>query len=174
MPDCDIAVTIEDKSWATALPGAEDMAVSTAQITIANADIPNSAQNRALEVSIVLADNATVQALNRDYRGKDKPTNVLSFALLDDPDELQLYQGTDAPVPLGDIILARETVMAEAEAQDKTIKDHFRHLVVHGVLHLLGYDHVDDDDAAVMEALERKILDSIGIDDPYDIIKDGA
>lgn len=174
MPDCDISVAIEDEQWRADLPQAENLAMDAATRAINAASLPEAAQKRPLEVSIVLADNDMVQALNRDYRKKDKPTNVLSFALLDDPDELRFAATNDAPLPLGDIILARETVMREADAQDKRLTDHFRHLVVHGVLHLLGYDHIKDSDAVEMETLERKVLDSMGIDDPYDIIKDSA
>jgi len=174
MPECDTAITIEDDQWLADLADAPKLATHAAQCAIDAATLPAVACNRPLELSIVLADNDMVQTLNRDYREKDKPTNVLSFALLDDPDEAQFYQGTDAPLPLGDIILARETVLAETQEQEKALCDHFRHLVVHGTLHLLGYDHIQDEDATIMEALERKILDSMGIDDPYDIIKDGA
>jgi len=105
------------------------------------------------ELSVVLADDGFVQNLNRDYRDKDKPTNVLSFP-------------QDSPM-LGDVVLAYETVKREAEEQDKAFEDHAAHLLVHGVLHLLGYDHENDEDAEEMEALEVEILNGLGIANPY-------
>ena len=116
------------------------------------------------ELSVVLADDALVHRLNREYRGKDKPTNVLSFALTE-AEEPEL--GEDAPVMLGDVILAWETVAREAAEQGKTPSDHMTHLVVHGVLHLLGYDHETDDEAEEMEQLETDVLATLGIADPY-------
>ena len=117
----------------------------------------------AAEVSILLADDIFVQSLNRKFRGQDKPTNVLSFPHAASPADA-LY---DEPSSLGDIALACETLKAEAEAQNKSFDDHLAHLVVHGVLHLLGYDHVADEDAEIMEAKERELLGHFGIKDPY-------
>lgn len=108
------------------------------------------------EISIVLADDAFVQNLNREYRGKDKPTNVLSFP----QDEHGL---------LGDVILAHETLSREAKEQDKSFEDHLMHLVVHGTLHLMGHDHENDEEAEEMEALEIKILEQLGVENPYQI-----
>jgi len=104
-------------------------------------------------MAVVLADDAFIRELNRDYRGQDKPTNVLSFP------------GEDAY--LGDLILAYETVEREAREQGKSAKHHAIHLLVHGTLHLLGYDHMVAKDAARMEALEIKILKKQEIDNPY-------
>lgn len=112
-----------------------------------------------LEVSVALADDATVQALNRDYRGQDKPTNVLSFEN-GEPDP-------DGMILLGDVILAYETCAREAQGGDKTFQDHLSHLSLHGLLHLLGYDHIEDDEAEEMEALEVRILAEMGIENPY-------
>lgn len=112
------------------------------------------------ELSIMLADDARIADLNRTYRGKDGPTNVLSFPAAEMP-------GVDTPL-LGDVALAHETIVREAEAQRKRFADHLLHLTVHGVLHLLGHDHENDADAEDMEALERRILEDFGIADPYD------
>jgi probable rRNA maturation factor len=116
------------------------------------------------EVSVVLADDAFVHKLNKEYRGKDKPTNVLSFHQFE-AEELKQQSGY---VALGDIILAHETVLREAEQQGKTFEDHLTHLLIHGTLHLLGYDHIDDDEAETMEALEIEILAGMGIKNPYE------
>jgi probable rRNA maturation factor len=113
-------------------------------------------------VGIVLTDDAEQRTLNRTWRGKDFSTNVLSFALTD-PDE----PPPGAPVLLGDVVLAFETVAREAAEQHKTLPDHLRHLVVHGVLHLIGFDHESDAEAAVMEALEIEIFAGLGVPAPY-------
>ncbi len=113
----------------------------------------------AAELSMVLTDDAEQQLLNRDWRGIDKPTNVLSFP------QIEPFAPLDGL--LGDIILARETLEREAAEQGVSFEDHFTHLVVHGFLHILGYDHMDDDEALVMERLETQILASLGIADPY-------
>jgi probable rRNA maturation factor len=111
-------------------------------------------------VDVVLTDDAEQRQLNRAYRGKDMPTNVLAFPIGDPapPGELPL---------LGAVVLAFETIMREATDQQKPLADHLRHLVVHGVLHLLGYDHQNDTDAAIMEAREVEILSGLGVPDPY-------
>jgi probable rRNA maturation factor len=114
----------------------------------------------SVDVAVALADDAMVRATNRDWRAKDKPTNVLSFPAVA-PQRL-----ATAPF-LGDVILAYETVAAEAVTEGKRFEDHLTHLVVHGVLHLLGYDHMTDGDAALMEDRERLILAGLGLSDPY-------
>ena len=117
------------------------------------------------ELCIVLADDSFVRDLNKTYRGKDKPTHVLScparsipFAAGPEPMGFRL---------LGDIVLARETLEREASEQGKRVEDHIAHLVVHGLLHLLGLDHEKDKEAETMEELERRILTALGIGDPY-------
>ena len=117
-----------------------------------------------VELGITLADDATVHALNRDHRGQDKPTNVLSFPLVDGDFE---PEAPGAPLLLGDVILAYQTVAREAAGQGKGLADHAVHLVVHGVLHLLGHDHESDGEADAMERLETAILCKLGIADPY-------
>lgn len=119
-----------------------------------------------VEVSVRLTDDAEVQTLNRDWRGKDKPTNVLSFACLDDEDA-PVVEG--APVLLGDLALAYETCAAEATTAGKPLSDHLAHLVVHGVLHLMGWDHEEDSvEAEAMEEQEVRILAGFGIANPYE------
>jgi probable rRNA maturation factor len=114
-------------------------------------------------VDITLADDAAQQALNRQYRGVDSPTNVLAFPAAD----LGAPLPKGAPLLLGDVVLAYETVRREADEQQKPFADHLRHLVVHGVLHLLGFDHVDSAQAAAMEAHEIAILAELGVPNPY-------
>ncbi|AUG54736.1 rRNA maturation RNase YbeY [Thalassospira marina] len=126
-----------------------------------------------IEISVTLSDDASVRELNRDYRGKDAPTNVLSFAALEsDEDASDFAMAPDMPLMLGDIVIARETCEREALEQNKPLLHHLIHLSVHGTLHLVGYDHMVDDEAEHMEQLERHILAGMGIDDPYAPIED--
>lgn len=119
------------------------------------------------EISIRLTDDAEVQTLNRDYRHKDKPTNVLSFPMIQ-PDLLgSVANSDDGEVLVGDIVLARETCVAEAADKGISLADHVTHLIVHGTLHLLGHDHIDDRDAEAMEQIERDVLRTLGLHDPY-------
>lgn len=111
------------------------------------------------EVTIRIVDEGESQSLNRDYRGKDKPTNVLSFPF-DAPPGVEIDL-------LGDLIVCRQVVEQEAQQQGKALMDHWAHMVVHGSLHLLGYDHIEDDEAEQMEALERELLAAMGVSDPY-------
>ena len=120
-----------------------------------------------VEIAIRLTDDAEVQALNRDFRGKDKPTNVLSFPQVQDDLLESLANSDDGEILLGDIVLARETCMREAEEKGVSVVDHATHLIIHGTLHLVGYDHMDDASATAMEALEVKALASLGIANPY-------
>ncbi|ERT13418.1 rRNA maturation RNase YbeY [Photorhabdus temperata] len=111
------------------------------------------------EVTIRIVDEAESHDLNLTYRGKDKPTNVLSFPFEAPPE-------VDLPL-LGDLIICRQVVEKEAEEQQKTVEEHWAHMVVHGCLHLLGYDHIEDDEAEEMESLETEIMQKLGYADPY-------
>jgi probable rRNA maturation factor len=122
---------------------------------------------RAIEIDLTLSSDEVVRRLNHDWRGKDKPTNVLSFPGIDAAALARLPQA--APCPLGDVILALATCEREAVEQGKPLAAHAQHLVVHGVLHLLGYDHEDEAQAQEMEGLERQVLAGLGIPDPYAI-----
>jgi probable rRNA maturation factor len=111
-----------------------------------------------VEVSLLFCDDARIQELNRDFRGQDKPTNVLSFPSPDPPETARF---------IGDIAVACQTVAREAQEQGKTLEQHCRHMIVHGFLHLLGYDHEDEAEAEAMEAMEIRILRRLGVDNPY-------
>jgi probable rRNA maturation factor len=121
------------------------------------------------ELSIKLTSDAEVHALNREWRDKDKPTNVLSFPQLeaDELEELARGEASPHPILLGDIILARETCVREAAEKNVTTEAHATHLIVHGLLHLLGYDHMGDDEAQMMENVERQVMARLGLHDPY-------
>jgi probable rRNA maturation factor len=119
------------------------------------------------EIGVLLADDATVRRLNADHRGEDRATNVLSFPTFGHILEVAPGHLAPGPVPLGDVVLALKKVRAEAAAERKPFLDHVSHLLVHGCLHLLGYDHETAKDQARMEGLERVILAQLGIPDPY-------
>jgi probable rRNA maturation factor len=156
----EIAVITRDPSWREMEPQAEELARRAAEAALLRAGGP-AAHGAPLEAAVVLADDAMVRGLNSAYRGEDRPTNVLSFSNLDDA------AGAGRPRLLGDVILARQTVGREAAEQSKSLADHLMHLVVHGVLHLLGYDHDSEPRAEEMESLEIAILAELGVGDPY-------
>lgn len=159
----EIDISILEPEWESSFLEVEDIVHTAISHTLKMATLPSVLQGRDVEVSAVLANDDLVQVLNREYRSKDSPTNVLSFANLDSDDPLP----ETGPVHIGDIILAFQTVAEEAKDQGKFFKDHFTHLVVHGTLHLLGYDHIDEHEANNMESLEIRILEKLGIQNPY-------
>ena len=126
----------------------------------------NKAPETVQEISIVLANDKFIQELNNTYRETDKPTNVLSFPQTE-PDEFEYLEFIDS---LGDIILSYETITKESAEQNKAFEGHLKHLLVHGVLHVLHFDHESEEDAQKMESLEIQILKQMGIKNPYEII----
>lgn len=112
-----------------------------------------------VEMTVRIVDEAESHQLNLTYRGKDKPTNVLSFPF-ECPDEVEINL-------LGDLVICRQVVEKEAQQQNKPLISHWAHMVVHGSLHLLGYDHMEEDEAEEMESLETRIMQSLGFEDPY-------
>jgi probable rRNA maturation factor len=145
------------------------LAEAAARAAIAESAFPSLAQAaRPVELSVVLTSDERVRALNAEWRGKDKPTNVLSFPQAE-PEEL-VEAGTPGPeLMLGDIVLARATCIREAEEKALPMPDHAAHLLVHGTLHLLGYDHMDDDSAEDMEAREVRACARLGLANPYEV-----
>jgi probable rRNA maturation factor len=157
-PDPAVDVLIESSAW-QALPDAEDIVRHAIAFAAASEPMTNY---RGAELSVMLCDDQTIAGLNARWRGHEQPTNVLSFPAPPLPGA-----APDERVPLGDIAIAYETVAREASEQGKPVADHLSHLVVHGFLHLLGYDHHMDGEAERMERLERDILARIGVADPY-------
>jgi probable rRNA maturation factor len=165
-PRLTIAVSIEDPSWEKLAPDAARVLRRAARDALAQARSDGWKGSRiGHEISFALTDDKRMRALNRTYRGKDKPTNVLSFAALDDGERAQ----PSMPWLLGDVVLSSGVVAREAAAQGKKLEHHLTHLAVHGVLHLLGYDHELDRDAETMEALEIAALARMGIANPYEL-----
>jgi probable rRNA maturation factor len=158
-----IDVDTASGGWPEVLAGAGEVARRAAAAALGAARLPAGLAGRGLELSLVLTDDATIRRLNRGYRGLDRPTNVLSFGLLEAAGPVA---GADVPVPLGDVVVARETATAEAAAAGKPLDHHLSHLVVHGVLHLLGYDHETEPDAEQMAGAEVAALAALGVPDP--------
>ncbi len=164
-----VEVSVECDDWLLACPDAVDLAATAARAALSRHVGPRA--GAPLILGLVLTDDAEQRQLNRTYRGIDAPTNVLSFALADwAGDPASPAPPAVAPVLLGDVVLAFATVEREAREAHKTLADHLAHLVVHGVLHLLGFDHQEGEAAAAMEAREVEILESLGIPDPYRVI----
>ena len=161
----EIAIEVAAADWTGALPDAE----KTADIALTATFGRSAPAGPPAEVSLVLADDAMVADLNRDYRDKEGPTNVLSFPMSDPMSSggIAPADGADRPEMLGDIVIAYGVTASEAEAQGIPLAHHLSHLCVHGMLHLLGYDHESDDEAEAMERLEADILGDLGVPDPY-------
>lgn len=159
----EIDVSMPEPEWASSFLDVEALARAAAERTLMMAVLPKPLLGRAIEAAVVLANDDLVQVLNRTYRNKDAPTNVLSFAALEAGDPIP----AEGPCPIGDVILAYQTIDREAREQGKFFRDHFIHMVVHGTLHLLGYDHETEDEANNMESLEIRILEKMGIQNPY-------
>jgi probable rRNA maturation factor len=155
-----VSVIVEHDAWHEAIADPLPLLRHAAAAALAQARRDRRSRSTAKPaVAVALIDDRAMRKLNRTYRGKDKPTNVLSFPAGE--------AGEGKTLALGDIALALGTVKREAKAQGKTLGDHVSHLMVHAVLHLLGYDHESDPDAELMETLERKALAALGISDPY-------
>jgi len=161
-PSVGVSVIVEHGAWRDALADPVPLLRRAAAAAIAEARrARRSRSTRKPVVAVALIDDRAMRKLNKMYRGKDKPTNVLSFPAG------EAAESRRATHPLGDVAIALGTVKREAKAQGKTVNDHLMHLMVHAVLHLLGYDHESDPDAEEMEALERKALATLGVADPY-------
>ncbi|SMD04477.1 rRNA maturation RNase YbeY [Rhizobium sp. RU36D] len=162
MPEFDIQISIEADGWQPeqeleALASRVFQAAAAYMIAEEKQPFPP----HGTEISLVFTDDAAIREVNAEWRGQDKPTNVLSFPA---------YPLTPGGMPgpmLGDIIIARETVAREADDLEKPFADHLTHLMVHGFLHLFGYDHMNDAEAEIMESLETGILATLGLSDPY-------
>lgn len=163
-----VETVIEDARWADA--GLTDLAERAARAVLTGLGLGVA----GFQIGLLGCDDARIAVLNAEFRGKPEPTNVLSWPSAERGAEFagespeQPVPGTgDAPEPLGDIAIAWETCTREAFEEGKPMTAHVTHLVVHGVLHLLGYDHVEMEDADLMEGLEVRILASLGVSDPY-------
>lgn len=154
-----VDATVDGGNWQSLLA---DPAALAARAVGAAAVVLGTELSGPIEISVVFTDDAAVRVLNRAHRGRDRPTNVLSFPL-----EAPGAGGGETPAMVGDIILAAETIAREAADQDKSVESHVCHLLIHGMLHLIGYDHERDHEAEEMERREVAALRRLGIADPY-------
>jgi probable rRNA maturation factor len=160
-----VIVDVVSADWHAANLSPDELVPAAVRAALAGAEVSFAA---GVELGVRLTDDAEIRTLNRDWRGLDAATNVLSFAL-DEAlgDSIMENSPENGAAMLGDIVVAYETCAAEAEDQSKSLAHHLSHLVVHGALHLLGFDHETDDEAETMEALERAVLARLGVPDPY-------
>lgn len=149
--EINLSINIEDSRWNNAF---EDFQAYSFDVVTTCFKVCKKSINPNMELNIILVDDNYIQKINKDYRGKDKPTNVISFE-------------TGDKFLLGDIFISYDTLTCEAMGQNISFKDHYTHLLCHGVLHILGFDHINDEDAEIMENLEIKILRKFKIENPY-------
>ena len=163
-------IEVEDERWRKALPDVADTAQRVQKAVFEylaqHEKLPFLTADKPVSVNLCLSSDAHVHQLNRDFRQMDKPTNVLSFANIDF-DNFEETADLFGEIALGDIIIAYETMQKEADEMQISLYDHFCHLLTHGLLHLSGYDHMEAEDAAYMENLEKNILQTLGIANPY-------
>jgi len=157
LPRANVIVSVKENKWLEELPEAEAVCIMAACEVIEVEKLPQL----DLEISVVLASDDMVRNLNRDWRGKNTTTDVLSFS---NHDEMYVH---GRPRLLGDVIVALGTAVNDSRLEGISLKDHLCHLIVHGVYHLLGYDHIELKAAKIMEANETKVLNRLGVSDPY-------
>ena len=171
MSEIIINTTVEDKRWCEKIADIAQVTEKVKSVTFdylrAHENLGFLQQDKPVEINVCLSDDATVHQLNKEFRGMDKPTNVLSFANMDF-DNFATENEPFNEIELGDIIVAYETMCREAEAEDITLYAHFCHLLVHGFLHISGFDHITEEEAEYMEYFEKEILQNMGIDNPYE------
>ena len=169
MINTELNLSINEPEWEQLLPDifqtAEKVVSQTVSFIASCEPLVFFDSEKTLSFNLCLSDDHEVHTLNKEFRHIDKPTNVLSFANIDDPDFDQISQ--QQTIEMGDIIIALQTLQNEADIKHISLHDHFCHLLTHGVLHLLGYDHTTDEEAEHMEDLEAKILNLFNIDNPY-------
>lgn len=156
----EIDIDVQNSDWKTSIQNIEHLTRSAIEKALSMA----MDKHPQMEISIVLSDDTFIQNLNKTYRHKDKPTNVLSFPMT----EIEEIAESTPFISLGDVIVSFETIKRESEEQNKPLEHHYIHMLVHGCLHLLHFDHENDEDAEIMESKEIEILEQLGIKNPYE------
>jgi probable rRNA maturation factor len=160
-------LSLDEPRWHHALPEAYEISVFALELAWQRVLREKNTPAFTTEISLYLTSDTGITKLNREYRHKATATNVLSFGMLDAWGDAVIMATQVDSVPLGDIVIAYETVVREAAEQGKSLRDHYMHLLVHGLLHLCGYDHEVEEEAVVMESLEADILQALGVPNPY-------
>ena len=170
MSKTELIISLEDERWEEALPDfgtlSNKIVAAVFDYLIDQGDPDLLSLHKKLIIRLSLSNDLDIQSLNTRYRNIDKPTNVLSFAAIDNDDFYKNLEFFDE-IDLGDIIIALETMQKEAKEKNISFSDHYAHLLTHGILHLLGFDHIGDDDADYMEYFEKEILSTLNIKNPY-------
>ena len=156
---------IAQNSWKKELPQVKELSEKIVEHVI-NDKNPSWLQNKKVVINLSLSDDEEIKELNSEFRNLDKPTNVLSFANIDD-EEFDHYLKQNQEIELGDVIIALTTMLNQSADQEITLHDHYCHILVHAVLHLLGYDHIEPEEAQEMESEEIRILKNFNIENPY-------
>ena len=166
-----LTINLNEDSWLKDIPNIDELSnnvlISTLNYVQKNEEIDFLELNKAININLVLSNDEEIQELNKEFRNINKPTNVLSFALIDSDDfddNIDIFNEID----LGDIIISYNTMKKEAKEKETSLSSHYTHLFIHGVLHLLGFDHQDDDEANYMENFEIEILKTLNINNPYE------
>ncbi len=163
-------IAINDDSWLKEIKNLESFLQKTVNIIAGQTKLEELIENNTeIELSILLTNDQEIKELNKNYRHKDKSTNILSFPCFNKESDLTKL-AIDNFLAIGDIVFSLQTIKKEAFEQSKTFKNHLTHLLIHGILHLLGYDHEKEEEAIRMEGLEIDILKKLAIDNPYAII----
>lgn len=171
MINTEVYISINEPRWESQLKDFEELSSQVVSLAVnfinENEPLDFFASNKPMTFNLCLSNNKEIHTLNKEFRNQDKPTNVLSFANIDDPYFSEQIKH-EKIIEMGDIIIALETMLKESEEKKILLHDHFCHLLTHGVLHLLGYDHIKDDEAEHMENFEIRILNLLNINNPYE------
>lgn len=163
----ELNINVAEGEWLSELPDVEHFSKEIFEKVINTLSPEWLKGKEKVCVNLALSDDEEIRQLNSEFRNMDKPTNVLSFANLDD-EEFEAYLKRNDEIELGDIIVALQTMLVQSEDQGLSLHDHYCHILIHGFLHLLGYDHIEADEAKEMEGEEVKLLQLFGIGNPYE------
>ena len=167
MTDTTINIDIAEEGWLHELPEIEKFSAEIFEKVINDLKPEWLEDKKSVEINLALSNDEEIRQLNSEFRQMDKATNVLSFANIDD-EEFDAYLKRNDEIELGDIIIALQTMMVQSEVQEISLRDHYCHILIHGILHLLGYDHIEAEEAKEMESEEIRLLKLFDIANPYE------
>ena len=167
MTDTTINIDIAEEGWLHELPDVEKLSADIFSRVISELSPEWLRGKKEVICNLALSNDDEIRQLNAEFRQTDKPTNVLSFANLDD-EEFEAYLQRNDEIELGDIIISLQTMLVQISGEELSLHDHYCHILIHGILHLLGYDHIEEDEAREMEGEEIRLLRLFNIDNPYE------